>query len=83
MGSAAAVVKADPMTGETSVPGVHVAGDGGSPLQSVTLAASSGAKATAFLNHTLCAEDAEAEASSAGNGGPVAGQPTVRLGEAD
>jgi thioredoxin reductase len=67
MGSAAAAVKTDPMTGETSVPGVYVAGDAGSPLQSVTLAASSGAKAAAFLNHTLCGEDAEAEVSSAGN----------------
>lgn len=68
IGSAAAVVKADPMTWETSVPGVYVAGDAGSPPQSVILAASSGAKAAAFLNHTLCGEDAEAEASSAGTG---------------
>jgi thioredoxin reductase len=66
-GSAAAVVNADPMTEETSVPGVYVVGDAGSPLQSVTLAASYGAKA-AFLNHTLCGEDAEAEVSSARNG---------------
>jgi thioredoxin reductase len=68
IGSAAAVVKADPMTGETSVPGVFVAGDAGSPPQSVIMAASSGSRAAAFLNHTLCAEDAEAEASSAGTG---------------
>jgi len=68
MGSATAVVKADPVTGETSVPGVYVAGDTGSPLQSFTLAASSGAKAADFLNHMLCGEDAEAEVSFAGNG---------------
>jgi thioredoxin reductase len=68
MGSAAAVVKADPMTGETGVPGVYVAGDAGFLPQSVVLAASSGAKAAAFLNHTLGDEDADAEVSSAGNG---------------
>ncbi|MGI8910720.1 MAG: NAD(P)/FAD-dependent oxidoreductase [Rubrobacteraceae bacterium] len=67
MGSAAEVVKADPMTWETSVPGVYAAGDAGSPpspLQSVVLAAASGANAAAFLNKALCGEDAEAEASS-------------------
>jgi thioredoxin reductase len=83
MGTAAAVVKTDPMTGETSVPGVYVAGDAGFSPQSVVLAASSGAKAAAFLNHTLCGEDAEAEVSSAGNAGTTgrAADGTVR-GEA-
>jgi thioredoxin reductase len=71
MGPAASVVKADPMTGETSVPGVYVAGDAGFPPQSVVLAASSGAKAAAFLNHTLGDEDADAEVASAG---PVSGE---------
>jgi thioredoxin reductase len=83
MGPALAVVKADPMTNETSVPGVYVAGDAGSPLQSVALAAASGANAAAFLNHALCDEDAEVEVSSAGNGGATsrAADGTVR-GEA-
>jgi thioredoxin reductase len=68
MGPASEVVKADPLTNETSVPGVYVAGDAGSPLQSVALAAASGANAAAFLNHALCAEDAEAEISFVGDG---------------
>lgn len=69
MGPATEIVKADPMTRETSVPGVYVAGDAGSPFQSVVLAAASGASAAAFLNHALCAEDANAEVTSAENGG--------------
>ncbi|MCA1719011.1 MAG: NAD(P)/FAD-dependent oxidoreductase [Actinobacteria bacterium] len=69
MGPDAELVKADPMTRETSVPGVYVAGDAGPPPQSVALAAASGSSAAAVLNHALCAEDAEAEVSSAGNGG--------------
>jgi thioredoxin reductase len=68
MGQDAVVfVKADPMTGETSVPGVYAAGDAGPPPQSVVVAAASGASAAAFLNHVLCGEDAEAEMASAGN----------------
>jgi thioredoxin reductase len=67
MGQDAVFVKADPMTGETSVPGVYAAGDAGPPPQSVVVAAASGASAAAFLNHVLCGEDAEAEMASAGN----------------
>ena len=67
MGPAAEIVKADRMTGQTSVPGVYVAGDGGNPPQSVANAAASGANAAAFLNHVLCGEDAEAEIAAAGN----------------
>ncbi len=82
MGPAAAVVKAEPMTRETSVPGVYVAGDAGPPPQSVALAAATGSSAAAFLNHALCDEDAEAEVSSAGNGGATseAAGGTVRSG---
>ena len=68
MGPATEVVKADPMTRETSVPGVYVAGDAGPPPQSVVAAAASGANAAAFLNHTLCGEDADAEVASAEKG---------------
>lgn len=68
MGPAAEFVKADRMTGETSVPGVYAAGDAGSPPQSVANAVASGANAAAFLNHVLCGEDAEAEVAAAGNG---------------
>jgi thioredoxin reductase len=66
MGQDAVFVKADPMTGETSVPGVYAAGDAAPPPQSVVVAAS-GAGAAAFLNHVLCGEDAEAEIASAKN----------------
>ncbi len=65
MGPAAEVVKADPMTRETSVAGVYVAGDAGPPPQSVALAAASGATAAAVLNHALCGEDAEAASKAA------------------
>jgi pyruvate/2-oxoglutarate dehydrogenase complex dihydrolipoamide dehydrogenase (E3) component len=61
-------LKADPTTRETSVAGVYAAGDAGTPLQSVALAAASGASAGAFLNHALCGEDAQGDASSAGSG---------------
>lgn len=67
MGPASEVVKTDPMTRETGVAGVYAVGDAGSPMQSVALASASGATAAAFLNHTLCAEDAEAEAAPAGD----------------
>ena len=67
MGPALEVVKADPMTRESSVPGVYVVGDAGPPPQSVAVAAASGATAAAVLNHALCEEDAEAEISSDGN----------------
>ncbi len=60
MSPAAEIVKADPMTWETSVPGVYGAGDAGSPLQSVALAAASGASAAAFLNHSLVADEVAA-----------------------
>jgi thioredoxin reductase len=72
-GPAAEVVKADPMTGETSVAGVYVAGDAGSPLQAVALAVASGFNA-AFLNQALSDEDADAETSlSSGNEGVAGG----------
>lgn len=67
MGPASWVVKTDPMTRETSVAGVYAAGDASSPMQSLALASASGATAAAFLNHTFCGEDAEAEAASAEN----------------
>jgi thioredoxin reductase len=59
MGLLSAVVKGDPMTRETSVPGVYVAGDAGTMLQGAIMAAASGASAAAFLNHSLISEDAE------------------------
>lgn len=66
MGHAPAIVEADPMTSETSVAGVYVAGDAGTPLQSLSQAAASGARAAAFLNHALCEEDTEVALTSAG-----------------
>lgn len=64
LGPRGTVVKNDPTTKETTVPGVYVVGDSGappSPLQSAILAAASGAQAAYFLNHALAAEDAAAE----------------------
>lgn len=57
VGPAPAVVKSDPLTRETTVPGVYVAGDAGSPVQSVIFAAASGANAAYFMNHALVAEE--------------------------
>ena len=54
------VIENDPMTRETTVPGVHVAGDAGTKLQGAIMAAASGATAAAFINHALVAEDLEA-----------------------
>ena len=62
MGLSPAVVKSDPTTKETTVTGVFVAGDAGTMLQGAIMAAASGAGAAAFINHALCAEDAEAAA---------------------
>jgi thioredoxin reductase len=65
MGPAAELIKANPMTRETSVAGVFVVGDAGPPPQSVANAVASGANAAAFLNRSLCVRDAEAEIASA------------------
>ena len=66
MGPAPCVVKNDPMTKETTVPGVYVAGDAGSSMQQAILAASSGAMAAISINHALVAEEvaSEVEATS-------------------
>jgi len=54
------VIKNDPMTKETTVPGVHVAGDAGTMLQGAIMAAASGASAAAFINHSLITEEEKA-----------------------
>ncbi len=66
----ALVVKNDPTTRETTVPGVYAAGDvtGTGPLQSVPLAAASGAAAAYFANHSLASEDVEAELAALAGG---------------
>ncbi len=51
------VIRNDPVTRETTVPGVHVAGDAGTMLQGAIKAAASGASAAAFINHTLVAQE--------------------------
>jgi thioredoxin reductase len=53
------VIKNDPMTKETTVPGVHVAGDAGTMLQGAIMAAASGASAAAIINHALVTQDTE------------------------
>lgn len=67
----AIVVKSDPMTRETTVPGVYVAGDAGAMRQGAIMAAASGAEAAATLNHSLIGEDAGI--SVPGRGGEEAG----------
>ncbi len=67
MGLLPAVIKSDPTTRETTVPGVFVAGDAGTMMQGAIMAAASGAGAAAFLNHALIFEDTEAEVVTAGN----------------
>jgi thioredoxin reductase len=53
------VIDTDPVTGETTTPGVYAAGDAAtSPMQSLILAAASGARAAYFSNHALAIEDA-------------------------
>ena len=54
------LLKNDPMTKETTVPGVHVAGDAGTMLQGAIMAAASGATAAAFINHSLITEEEKA-----------------------
>lgn len=80
MGSDAELVKVDPMTRETSVSGVYVAGDAGPPPQSVVVDAASGASAAAFLNHALCGEDADAELASIRNGASMGGAAELTVG---
>lgn len=52
----AGYVRVDEMTWETSRPGVHAAGDLTTPVQGAILAAASGTRAAAALNHGLTAE---------------------------
>lgn len=72
MGPLPEVVTADPMSMQTTVPGVFVAGDAGPTLQSIVMAAASGTSAGAFINHALGAEDAAAEVAAAGDAGSEA-----------
>lgn len=55
-------VKADPMTRESTVKGVFIAGDASvPPAQSLANSVATGSNAGAFMAHTLSAEDAAAE----------------------
>jgi thioredoxin reductase len=51
------LVKNDPPTKETTVPGVYVAGDAGTMIQAAIVAAAAGAVAAAFINLSLVTED--------------------------
>jgi thioredoxin reductase len=53
-------VRADPMTRETSVPGIHAAGDLATPMQAATAAAAFGMMAAAAINVALTREMAVA-----------------------
>jgi hypothetical protein len=59
------VVENDATTKETSVPGVYVAGDAGQQIQSVILAAASGAGAAYSINNALTFEDAARDTEGA------------------
>ncbi len=65
MGPFPAIVHGDPMTRETTVPGVYVAGDAGTMLQGAIMAAASGATAATFINHALIQWDTETELAAA------------------
>lgn len=54
------LVKVDPMTRETSLPGIYAAGDLASRAQAAILAAAAGTQAAGALNHELTAELASA-----------------------
>ncbi|MDI3285221.1 NAD(P)/FAD-dependent oxidoreductase [Polyangium sp. 15x6] len=49
-------VRVDPMTRETSIPGVYAAGDLATRMQGAIIAAAAGVQAGAMLNHELTAE---------------------------
>jgi thioredoxin reductase len=51
------LVKNDPTTKETTVPGVYVAGDAGTMIQAAIVAAAAGAVAAAFINLSLVTEN--------------------------
>ena len=65
--TASRYVKVDAATGETTVRGVYAAGDMIGTMQSLVLAAASGARAAAQLNHALAMEDAAALLAVAGS----------------
>jgi len=50
------LVRVDPMTRETSIPGVYAAGDLTTRMQSATMAAALGVQAAAMINHELTRE---------------------------
>lgn len=55
-------ITAEPTTRETTVKGVFAAGDAGiPPAQSLPNSVATGSNAGAFINHTLCVDDIEAE----------------------
>lgn len=54
----AGYVRVDPMSRETSIPGIYAAGDLTTRAQGAVLAAASGAQAAAMLNYELTAEQA-------------------------
>jgi thioredoxin reductase len=56
------LVKTDPMTRETSIPGIYAAGDLTWRLQTAILAAAGGMQAASMINHELTAELALAKA---------------------
>ena len=58
-------VPSDPMGGQTSVPGVHVAGNVTDPMAQVIHAAGAGVRAAAMMNMGLIVEDADRAVAAA------------------
>lgn len=58
-------VPGDPMGGQTSVPGVHVAGNVTDPMAQVIHAAGAGVRAAAMMNMALIVEDADRAVAAA------------------
>ncbi|WP_375001364.1 FAD-dependent oxidoreductase [Aeromicrobium sp. CTD01-1L150] len=53
----ATTLEADPMTGATNVPGVHVVGNASAPMATVVASSASGTQVGAFINAALVEED--------------------------
>lgn len=55
----AVALQADPMSGATSVPGVHAVGNAAKPMATLVAAAADGVQVGAFVNAQLVAEDTD------------------------
>ena len=73
LGGVRTIIKGDPTTNETTVPGVFVAGDAVNLMQGAIVAAASGATTAAFVNHALVTDDIDAQLAGASTQVPQIG----------